>query len=348
MFSALIARVRPFTAGKQCALFCAIGLAAAVVPQRWFDPARAAVDRVLLPGQETLAPGLDAARRLVQRMSHLWQAAADVGQLEDRVAELESTNRSLRLQMTASVPAAPDISPAVPVVAVEPLVRTSLIQARVLGWQARRYLARRDLLDVGARLGALPDALVLADIPNEPVLLDAGRDLGLASHERVLAHAGGTPIVWGKLVDVGPMTSTLRRANDAGYRDLAQLAHVSPDGLRFGARGVLEGQGERLCRLTRITQDVPVDVGDLVFSAENLSLHDAQASGGAAAGRFLYGTVVRIERSAASAHWNIWVEPAIDGDREPKTVAVASTSLDPIRASRLAARSDSPPASQVK
>lgn len=342
-----VSGLRPFTPGKQCLLWCALGAVACAAPPKWFTPAREVVERLLLPGREALAPKLDAARELVQRMTHFWQAAADANELERRLAELEESNRQLRLRLQAAQPEASGGSSPLAATAVEPLVDETFVEARVLGWQARRYLARRDLIDAGTVDGAQPDALVLASMPEAPALLDAGRDAGLAPHQRVVAQLAGAAIVWGKLADVGPLTSAVRRANDAGYRDLVQLAHPTPDGLRFTARGLLEGHGQRQCRLTRVTLDVPVDVGDLVFAADSLA-SDAQNSETAAGGRLLYGAVARVERSAAGGHWEIWVEPAIPHDRQPATAAIATPRINPARMANLPSRDSSSSTLQVK
>ena len=79
------------------------------------------------------------------------------------------------------------------------------------------------------------------------------------------------------------------RANDAGYRDLVQLAHPTGDRLRLGARGVLEGDGGRLCRLTRVAIGEPVEVGDLVFAADPAGLTDEAVNRDRASPHLLYG-----------------------------------------------------------
>ena len=340
MFSTITSTVRSASTGKQCLAMCALGLATSLMPAGWFDPAREAVERVLVPGQQALGPPLAAAANLIHRVSRLWHKTDDVIRLEDRVGQLEAINRQLRQQLLAAAPAIP-VAPPVPESGITPpLLDSSLVPARTLGRQARGYLARRDLLDIGSAAGAKPDALVLGITGGEAPLIDAGQDLALAPHQRALATVGGVPVVWGKLVDVGRMTSTLRRSHDAGYRDLAQLAHVTRDGLRWGARGVLEGDGTRLCRFTRVHLDTPVDVGDLVFAADSAGLRSAgldstDTTGPDPTARLLYGSVVRIERPEAEAHWKIWVEPVIAPEQEPQEVAVVTMRLNPARLARV-------------
>lgn len=334
MFKQLRQLCLPLTAGKQCLVMCVLALVACLVPSARFEPARDAVERVLAPGQQAIAPGVKAARALVHRVAQLWQSAAKLSQLEAQVGELEALNRDLAWQLRSAASTAPSENTPPAAVMVEPLIAASLVEAHVLGGQARNYLARRDLLDVGRSVGVRPQALVLTPPLGEPAVLDAGHDQGLAPHERVLATAGGALLVWGKLVSVGRLTSTLQRANDAGYRDLVQLAHVTAAGLRWGTRGVLEGRGERLCRLTRVDLDAPVDIGDLVFAADSAGLHATPGSSDSDAARLLYGSVVRLERPAAEPHWNIWIEPAIAPERDPTRVAVVSLSLNPARTAR--------------
>ncbi|MBL9123836.1 MAG: rod shape-determining protein MreC [Planctomycetaceae bacterium] len=346
MFSWLAQGIRGCTAGRQCLLLCALGVVASFFPPRWLEPARGAVERVLAPGQEALAPPLAAVAEFLARAARLWQQAGELTRLETRLHELETANQLLQQQLAAAAPTAPATDPLPASAELPPLLEGTLVPARPLGRQARSYLARRDLLDVGAPLGAARDALVVdLGAPSIP-LIDAGRDRGLAPHERVVANIGNAHLVWGKIVDVGPLTSTLRRASDAGFRDLAQLAHVTRDGLRWGARGVLEGDGSRWCQLTRVDLAAPVDVGDLVFAADQAGLASVAPDG--APSRFLYGSVVRIERPAAEPHWRIWIEPAIPRDAEPARVAVVTTRLNPARIAAGAGDVESPQPSPAR
>ncbi len=97
------------------------------------------------------------------------------------------------------------------------LLIPQLIPARVLGQQAQAFLLTHDLLDVGRSQGALPNSLVIDEVPQ---LLDQGRDASVKPGRLVLAGSR----VWGKVAEVGPHTCTVRRITDAGYRDLVQLA----------------------------------------------------------------------------------------------------------------------------
>ena len=90
-------------------------------------------------------------------------------------------------------------------------------------------------------------------------------------------------------------------------------------GLATGARGVLCGTGEDLCRLKWIASTEPVNVGDEVYT-------DAQAS--SLPQPMYYGKVVRAE--AGLTHWEIWVEPATTG-HDVQTVQVLRRRLNPLR-----------------
>lgn len=335
-FRSRVTRLRPHAAAVQCAATCAIGLALLGVPPRYVAPARTVVERTLAPAQTTVAPWLDAGHDLVDRVVQTWRETSAVSGLQARISELEARNHDLVSKLQAAhadigTSISDQVNSALP-----PLLQSSLVEARVLGRQGRSYLARRDLLDVGTLSGAEPDALVLDPPANTPAVLDVGRDGGLAPHQHVAARADSAHLVWGKLAEVGRLTSTLCRATDAGYRDLAQLAHRSGAGWRLGARGVVEGTGQRLCRLTHVAIGDPVEVGDLVFAADANDLTDGAAPGEEGSyPRLLYGRVVRVERPVAGSYWEIWVEPAIAPQREPARVAVVTSKLNPDRLAQL-------------
>ena len=109
---------------------------------------------------------------------------------------------------------------------------------------------------------------------------------------------------------------------DAPERDVVRLAAATPSGAapRLGSEGVLEGTGEPLARVRLIPVTEPVEVGDEVYTG---------AAAGVLARPLLYGRVVRVERPIGAAHWEIWMEPAVDG--RPERVAVLRIELNPRR-----------------
>ncbi|HUY90872.1 MAG TPA: rod shape-determining protein MreC [Pirellulales bacterium] len=332
-------------------------LAAALVlmllPDRATAPLKRVAAAVLAPGQ-TLAAG---GRQWVARRLELWQwrlASADeqratveeLAELRRRSSELE-TALALALARDSSPPAAPGEKrcqePLIPYgrrgalnvlgrskvpgtfvsgespAAGAPLLHADLVRTRVLGPQARAYLERLDVLGAGSRQGLQPGATVFpaaSSAAGDLALLDQGQNAGLDVDD--LALAGRS--IAGKLIEVGPQTATMQRLTEPGYRDLVQLARASGERLRLGANGVLEGNGERLCRISMIEITEPVSAGDLVVAAD--------ASGGSLPG--VYGRVTRAERRPGDAHWQIWMAPAI-GDELPGEVDVLRLRLNPGR-----------------
>jgi cell shape-determining protein MreC len=335
-FRQVLERSWPPKPGLQCAIACAVGLALTVVPPRYFTPLRNLVESALAPGQRTVAAPLDAGHDLADRLAQLWNASGALTRLETRIRELEVENQELAWKLQASAAAAPESTTEWTATPTQPLGQIDLVEARVLGRRARSYLAHADLLDIGSESGVSPQSLVLDPRAREPALLDVGSDGGLSPSQRVLSGFGGAHLVWGQLVEVGKQTSTLRRASDSGYRDLVELAHSGNDGLRIVARGMLEGVGDRHCRITRVELAAPVEVGDLVFAADTAGLRPNSADvAGRQPPRFLYGAVVRVQRPLAGTHWEIWMAPAAPPDYEPWRVAVIATRLNPDRIAHL-------------
>jgi hypothetical protein len=146
--------------------------------------------------------------------------------------------------------------------------------------------------------------------------LDQGSNVGLNVDD--LALAGRS--IAGKLVDVGSQTATMQRLTEPGYRDLVLLARTTGDRLRIGPKGVLEGTGEKLCRISMIEITEPVSPGDLVLAAA--------AGAGDLPG--VYGRITRAERQPGDAHWRIWMAPAV-GAELPGKVDILRLRLNPER-----------------
>jgi len=268
----------------------------------------------------TLAPAGHWARSAWQTSANwisAWQAKSELiaqrDVLQARLDELEAQHAelatSLELARSASTSdGEPGAQPSPPA----PLVDAQLIEARLLGWQARAALVRAGLIDAGTAAGVRSDDLVLAAA--DP-LLDQGAESGVAPGQVVLAGRS----VWGKVCDVGTHTSTVRGVTDPAYRDLVQILHVEQGRLiPSHAQGVLEGTGDALCRVRHVPQDVAVAPGDFVVAA---------SPRGAADGLW-YGTVTRAEPGLAG--WELWVQPAAPRG-EPARVAVVQMQVNTAR-----------------
>lgn len=298
----------------------AIALGLMLLPDRATAPVKRLAAAALAPGQSLAA---DGRQRLIRRWE-LWQwqfaaaeaqraAAEELAELRRRHAEL-ATALSLALSRSANPPAAPGESTATGA----PLLAADLVRARVLGPQARAFLARQEVLDAGSRQGLQPGSPVFAAAPprTDESLLDQGRNAGLEADDLVLAGRS----IAGKLIEVASQTATMQRLTEPGYRDLVRLVRTSGEPPRLGAKGVLEGTGEKLCRVSMIEITEPVSPGDLVVAAD--------AGGGSLPG--VYGRVTRAERRPGDAHWQIWMTPAVGG-MAPEQVEILRLKLNPQR-----------------
>lgn len=301
------------------ALIAALVASAAIgwMPAAWSSAARGTVAAWLRLGQIAAI----AVRRQVtlgtRRVRQRFQTTAGWTEMETELAALREENDRLSDELAAArnnpcgppKPSSED--------APEPLLRADYVEARVLGQQAIAYLSRRQLLDVGQRGGAEPDALVVA--AQRPTLIDCGRDHRLKPGQLVLREAR----VWGQIVEVGPYTSVVRTVTEPGYRDVVRLVGPSAAAEHHyeGPQGVLEGAGPMGGRIRLVPVTEPVSVGDLVYTA---------ADQGIQAEPFFYGRVTRVKRSVGAADWEIWMELAAHTGA-PQRVAVLRTELNPRR-----------------
>jgi len=293
-------------------LVLAVGLWAC--PETFVGKVKGGLGCVLRPGQVAVGRVREEGRRGATWVRRHFATAAQLQRIEDRNAELEAENRRLAAQLALAESRLP------PSRADEEADRRLLVaggvKARVLGHAARGFLASQHVVDAGSRASVRPEALIVEDLPG---LIDQGDNVALASEQLVLSRGR----VWGKVVEVGPQTSTVRRVTEPGYRDLVRLATPSDEGgeVRWGPQGIVEGAGEPLARVRLIEVTEPVALGDLVYTA---------GAKGLLAEPLLYGRIVRLERPVGAAHWEIWMEPAV-ASNEPETVVVLRTEINPTR-----------------
>jgi cell shape-determining protein MreC len=295
----------------------ALGLAIAaalvlmLLPTRWTDLLRGGACTVLRPGQIGAAAVREYGRQTAATVQSHFQSAERLGEVEVELERLRDENRRL----TAELASAHALPPKAAEEDAQRLLVAHCVPARVLGRQARAFLARQHLLDVGAAAGVDRDDLVV----DRPALLDRGSDAELKPGQLVLS--GGR--IWGKVAQLGPYTCAVRGVTDAGYRDLVRLLSPgqSPDGPQRPVQGMLEGTGEPLARIRMIEITEPVAEGDLVYTASGKGVLPAP---------LLYGRVVRVERPAGAAHWEIWMQPAVPPDA-PQRVTVLRVELNPLR-----------------
>ena len=256
-------------------------------------------------GAATIASQIGARTDAVQRLA---KSEADRRRLEEENRRLATELALLQSRTAAGERRESDVR----------LLVASCVPARVLGRQARDFLVGDGILDVGSRVGVRGEALVVG---RPKSLLDQGANRRLESEELVLSQGR----VWGKIVEVGPQTSTVRTPCEPGFRDLVRLGVPSADGrtARLGPQGLLEGTGETLARVRGVDVTEPATMGDAVYTASGQGILPQP---------LLYGFVVRVQRPVGAAQWEIWMKPALES--EPESVVVLRTEINPARVSR--------------
>lgn len=291
---------------KLLAVWLAISLATACLPTAVSRQIKDRARSLLAPGQRMAWSALKSLRR----WGLVWHARGDnaieVAALRQRVRQLDELNVALQGRIARhdfSMPTDAEQPP--------PLLSARIIEARVLGQQAQTFLQRTAIIASQEVPRWTLDSLAID--PGD-VLVDQGDNTSLATS--CLALAGGR--VWGKIVEVGPQTASIRRINSAGYRGLVEIVDGSNHAGRPLAHGVLEGTGDALCRIRRVDARSPVSVGDLVLAAEEQGLTDAP---------LIYGRITRAELTTGAAHWQVWMEPAI-ADELPQTLTILQAQVN--------------------
>jgi cell shape-determining protein MreC len=286
-------------------LVLAVGLM--LVPASWTAAAKGQVLGWLRPGQLAVLTVREHIGRCLARASAHFDSAARLVEAELRCQRLAAENRRLAAELALAADRQPGSAPSVGEASSQRLLNAHCVEARVLGQSAQAFLGRRQLIDVGSKAGVQPDAPVLYAPPR---IVDPGRDAGLQPGQLLLSQGR----VCGKVVQVGHYTSLVQTLTEPGYRDLVQLGCGGP-------QGILEGTGDPLARIRLVEVTEPVTVGDQVYST---------AGEGSLPEHLLYGRVVRVERPVGAAHWEIWMQPALDPGRTDQ-FAVLRIELNPAR-----------------
>lgn len=273
----------------------AIALALAMLPADAAWALRWPVLRTLAPGQRAAAAIRQGGARALAQIRDRFAAAKARAEREAEVRSLREENRRLRAELGAArlqVDLLADQSRA-----SDGLLAAGTVRARVLGVQAKAFLAKTHLLDAGRADGADEGAAVLQGAS----IVDQGARSGVQTGQAVLAGCR----VWGKVLSAGDHLSSVCRMTEPAFRDLVCLAAPPAEGRppRFGPRGILEGTGEPLARLRMIPATEPVAEGDLVYSLSGEGFLEQP---------LLCGRVVQVQRPQGAAHWELRVEPAAD------------------------------------
>jgi cell shape-determining protein MreC len=317
MFRAIRGSITRLPVGASVAVTLAAGVLLAAMPRRTIEPLRAAYSWCVEPGRLAAS----RARETVQSTFEGWRehatSAAELAALADQVEQLTARNQELEAAIARSAPTSDATSAANE---LPPLVSVDLLPAAVLGRHACAVLATDEIIRGGRDRALVRDAIVLAD---STTTIDGGEDAAVAAGDVALAGRR----VFGRVVEVGPHTATVRRADQPGYRDVVQIALADGASSATSVRGVLEGTGERFARVRRVSAQLPVEVGDWVTTVDQKGLSPRP---------LVYGRVARVERATGAPQWDIWVDLATDAE-PPERLLVLRARLNPARVAATAA-----------
>jgi len=292
------------------------------LPARIVDVAKSALADAIAPGGRLALSVRRGGQRIETLVVSHFHTSGRLAKVENELERLDDENRRLRERLAAARAAvglsslAADEKDGPSGGDAESLLRAKCIPARVLGHQAKSYLARIGLLEVGSASGVGPGSLVVESIDHSDLLLDRGEDTHLEPGRLVLAGRR----VLGKVGRVGRHTCTLQTVTSLGYHDLVML--TGPDGKRLGPEGILEGTGGPLARLQFVETIEPVAEGDLVWSISAKGILPTP---------MLSGRVVRAGQPPGATLWEAEVQPAIDM-RRVERVLILQAEVNPQRA----------------
>lgn len=289
-----------------------------VAPDKVSGRAQALVADLCRPGQEVARCGGEWLRDTLTATASRTERSRrrELERLRAQLAEQQARTAALQIQLARSAERQQHTS-ALPAVLrnLPPLTLTSLVPARILGEVAADRWRHAKQLDRGDGDGIEESDLVIS---GDRSLIDLGQDASLSPEDPLLLGR----CVIGKVERVGRWSSTILMLTDAKYRGRAQLVHEAGTGYVFGARGILEGQGTELCRLTGVRSTESVTVGDAVYTTRQ----DGADS------PLLYGHVVEARLGESDQEWTVLVRPvALPG--ELTDVQILRTSIQPERLS---------------
>lgn len=177
------------------------------------------------------------------------------------------------------------------------LVEFASVPAHVLSRPEIPDSLRTLFIDAGASQGLRESGLV---VDGTGLVIDRGERFSLVPGMKVTT---GRAVI-GRISDVSRWVSMVQLTTDADFSAAVQVVRM--DSLRpsFGARGLLEGTGDGLCRVTGIPYTSAVAVGDEIFSADIDQINGP---------RLYYGRVTRAEYNEGG-EWEIVVTPGVAPD----------------------------------
>lgn len=289
------------------------------VPERVAGELRGWASAGLRPAQLHVAQLAASCREGVGLLAATRAGAEELRQARLEAERWENRYRELQFEFARRGTVAPATAEGQP---SQALFVANLLEARVLGQTATNFLRKQQTLSIGSRAGVVVDAMVLDE---KRPLVDQGAANGIGADQVVLAayRKGKTAgrAVLGKIIHAGPSTSSVKLLTDPQFHEVAQIIGHGEQGPEFGARGLLDGTGKRLCKLSGIDAHAQVCVGDEVHATEGKGLF---------AEPLVYGRVVAAKVGPDGATWDIDVEPAANLDALT-TVLVVRTELNPAR-----------------
>lgn len=289
----------PAYSARSLMLCMALGLILAVLPKGLSLQARTVVKTALLPGQIAVRSGYDRLHAALASTVHeeLQSQAREIEVLKQRLRQAEARQTQSMLVATDAQRRLAEIKQRpsdLEVADGTPLFAWHSLEAHVVGRELATLWKSKRLIRNGSRDGIQDDQWVL---DGRELVVDQGESQNVMPG--MMAFAGRSIV--GRVHQAGSQISSIELITDRTFRAQAAIGRQSENRIEFSSVGLLEGDGNGLCRMTLPDSSEPVAVGDAVYSVPKEPSYET---------RLLFGRVVSITRSALQSE--MIVQPATD------------------------------------
>ena len=269
---------------------------------------------MLLPGQRAALVAVETTRSAAMSFvsSELLKQQTELEDLRHELNESKRREQQALLIATDAKQRLIDLRDRprqVQVIEGQPLFALRAIEAHVVSRELASLWKAKRIVDVGSREGVQDDQWV---VDGSSLAVDQGENQDVIAGQMVFA---GRSIV-GRIAESGRHVSSVELITDRRFRAQARIGRRAGDRVQFSSVGLLDGDGNGLCRMTLPDGAESVAVGDAVYSVPTEASFEAP---------MLFGEV--ISATHGTLQWDIVVKPDSD-PMQLRTVQVLTPTLN--------------------